>query len=92
MVDKCAHIVIVQIWPTVTEFSIPKVQSLIDSLQGEKIVFPPENSLVDSGGDISVCFDCNRSSHIEPTDVIAIECMPAGSTPMDVLGKGIVRM
>ena len=41
----------------ITAVSIPYLQSMVDSLPGEKSAFLPHNWLVDSGAEISVCFE-----------------------------------
>ena len=69
--------------------STPDLQSMVDSLPGEKSAFLPHNSLVDSGAEISVCFDYNQFCEIRQSDVD--QCMPVGSEPLDILGKGTIR-
>ena len=57
--------------------SILDMQSMFDSLPGEKSVFLPYNGLIDSGAEINVCFDYNQFCCIGPSDID--ECMPVGS-------------
>ena len=55
--------------PSIAAVSIPDLQSMVDSPPGEKSTFPPNNWLVDSGAEISVCFDYNQFCEIGPSDV-----------------------
>ena len=50
----------------------------------------PNNWLIDSGAEISVCFDYNQFCEIGPSDVD--QCVPVGSAPIDILGKGTIRV
>ena len=61
-----------------------------DSLPGEKSTFLPNNWLIDSGAEISVCFDNSQFCEIGPSDVD--QCVPVGSAPIDILGKGTIRV
>ena len=70
--------------------SIPDLQSMVDSLPGEKWMFLPHNWLIDSGAEISVCFDYNQFCEIGPLDVD--QRVPVGSAPVDILGKGTIRI
>ena len=62
----------------------------MDSLPGEKSTFLPNNWLIDSGAEIGVCFDYNQFCEIGPSDVD--QCVPVGSAPIDILGKGTIRV
>ena len=56
----------------------------------EKSAFLPNNWYIDSGAEISVCFDYNKFCEIGPSDVD--QCVPVGSAPIDILGKGTIRV
>ena len=43
--------------PAIAAVSILDLQSMVDSLPGEKSIFLPNTWLIDSGAEISVCFD-----------------------------------
>ena len=75
--------------PAIAAVSIPDLQSMVDSLPGEKTAFLPHNWLVDSGAKISLCFDYNQVCEIGPSDVD--QCVPVSSAPTDILGKGTIR-
>ena len=76
--------------PAIAAVSIPDLQSMVDSLPSEKSTFLPNNWLIDSGAEISVCFDYYQFCEIGPSEVD--QCVPAGSAPIDVLGKGTIRL
>ena len=76
--------------PAIAAVSIPDLQSMVDSLPGEKSTFLPNNWLIDSGAEISVCFDYNQFCEIGPSDVD--QCVPVGSAPIDILGKGTIHV
>ena len=63
---------------------------MVDSLPGEKSTFLPNNWLINSGAEISVCFDCNQFCAIGPSDVD--QCVPERSAPIDIPGKGTIRV
>ena len=63
---------------------------MVDSLPSEKLTFLPNNWLVDSGAEISVCFDYNQFCEIGPSDVD--QGVPVGTAPIDILGKGTIRV
>ena len=46
--------------------------------------------LVDSVANLNICFHYELFSYIGPSDVDI--CTPMGSTPIDVLGRGVVKM
>ena len=46
--------------PVIAAISIPDLQSMVDSLPGEKSTVLPHNWLIDSGAEISLCFDYNQ--------------------------------
>ena len=77
--------------PAIAVNSIPDLQSMEDSPPGEKSTFLPNNWLIDSGAEISVCFDYNLLLFCEigPADVD--QCVPVSSAPIDILGKGTIR-
>ena len=66
--------------------NIPNLQSMVDSLPGEKSAFLPHNWLVDSGAEVSVCY--NKFCEIGPSDVV--QCVLVGSALTDILGKGTI--
>ena len=76
--------------PAIAAVSIPDLQSMVDSLPGEKSTFLPDNWLIDSGAEISVCFDYNQFCEIGPSDID--QCVPVGSAPIEILGKGTIRV
>ena len=76
--------------PAIAEVSKPDLQSMVDSPPGEKSMFLPHNWLIDSGAEISVCFDYNQFCEIGPSDLD--QCVPVGSAPIDILGKGTIRI
>ena len=76
--------------PAIVAVSIHDLQSMVDSLPGEKPMFLPHNWLIDSGAEISICFDYNQFCEIGPSDVD--QCVPVGSAPIDFLGKGTIRI
>ena len=63
---------------------------MVDMLSGEKSTFLPHNWLIDSGAEISVFFDYNQFCEIGPSDVD--QCVLVGSAPIDILGKGTIRV
>ena len=75
--------------PAIAAVYIPDLQSIVDSLPGEKSVLLPHNWLVDSGAEKIVCFQYNQFCRIGPSDVD--QCVLVGSALIDVLGKGTVR-
>ena len=62
---------------------------MVDSLPSEKSAFLPHNWLVDSGAAKSLCFDYNQFCERGPSD--ADQCVPVGSAPINILGKGTIR-
>ena len=66
------------------------VQHMVDSLPGESSDFLPDKWLVDSGADLNICVNYELFSCIGPSDVDI--CTPIGSTPLDVLGRGVIKM
>ena len=76
--------------PAIAAVSISDLQSMVDSLPGEKSTFHPRNWLIDSGADISVCFNYNQFCELGPSDVD--QCVPVGSAQIDILGKGTIRV
>ena len=75
--------------PAIAAVSIPDLHSLVESLPDEKSAFLPQNWLVDSGAEISVCFDYNQFCEIGPSCVD--QCVPVGSVPIDIIKKGTIR-
>ena len=63
---------------------------MVDSLPGESSAFLPDKWLVDSGADLNICFNYELFSDIGPSDVDI--CTRIGATPLDVLGRGVVKM
>ena len=63
---------------------------MVDSLPGESSAFLPDKWLEDSGADLNICFDDELFSYIGPSHIDI--CTPIGSTPLDVLGRGVVKM
>ena len=63
---------------------------MVDSLSGAESVFLPDKWLIDSGSDINICYNYDLSSYIGPSDIE--QCTPLGSTPLQVRGKGVVKM
>ena len=63
---------------------------MVDRLPGESSVFLPDKWLVESSADLNICFNYELFSYIGPSDVDI--CTPIGSTPLDVLGRGVVKM
>ena len=53
-------------------------------------MFLPQNWLVDSGSDLNVCFNPEMFCAMTTPDIS--ECTPVGSNPLEIRGKGIVRM
>ena len=53
-------------------------------------MFLLHNWLIDSRAKISVCFDYNQFCEIGPSDVD--QCVRVGSGPIDILGKGTIRI
>ena len=49
----------------------------------------PLNSLIDSGSDISLHWNYDLFTFVEPCDLKA--CTPVGSTPLKVSGVGVAR-
>ena len=79
-----------RVGPAVAAISITDVQHMVDSLPGESSAFLPDKWLIDSGADLNMCFNYELFSHIGPSNVDI--CTPIGSTPLDVLGRGVVQM
>ena len=69
--------------------SVRHVQHTVDSLPGESSTFLPDKWLVDSGADLNVCFSYELFSYIGPSDIDI--CTLIGSTPLGLLGRGVVR-
>ena len=67
-----------------------RLQNMVDSLLGESSAFLLDKWLVDSGADLNICFNYELFSYIGPSDIDM--CTPIGSTPLDVLGRGVVKM
>ena len=63
---------------------------MVDSLPGESSAFLPDKWLVDSGADLNICFNYELFSCIGPSDVDI--CTPIGNIPLDVLGRGVVKI
>ena len=59
-------------------------------LPDESSTFLPDKWLVDSGTDLNICFHYALLSYIGPSDIDIYT--PIGSTPLDVLGRGVVKM
>ena len=76
--------------PAVAVISVAEVQNIVDSLSGAESVFLPDKWLVDSGSDISICYNYDMFSYIGPSDIQ--QCTPLGSTPLPVQGTGVVKM
>ena len=76
--------------PAVAAISTTDVQHMVDSLPGESSAFLPDKWLIDSGADLNIFFIYELFSYIGPSDVDI--CTPIGSTPLDVLGRGVVKM
>ena len=76
--------------PAVAAISITDVQHMVDSLPGESSAFLPDKWPIDSGADLNICFNYELFSYIGPSNVDI--CTPIGSTPLDVLGRGVVKM
>ena len=76
--------------PAVAAISITDVQHMVDSLPGESSAFLPDKWLVDSGADLNICFNYELFSCIGPSDVDI--CTPIGNIPLDVLGRGVVKI
>ena len=76
--------------PAVAAISTTDVQNMVVSLPGESSAFLPDKWLVDSGADLNLCFNYELFSYIGPPDVDI--CTPISSTPLDVLGRGVVKM
>ena len=76
--------------PAVAAISTADVQHIVDSLPGESSAFLPDKWLVDSGADLNICFNYELFSYTGPSDVDI--CTPIGNSPLDVLGRGVVKM
>ena len=76
--------------PGVAAISVAVMQNMVDSLSGAESVFLPKKWLIDSGSDINICYNYDLFSYIGPSDIE--QCMPLGSTPLSVQGKGVVKM
>lgn len=63
---------------------------MVDTLSGTDSAFLTIQWRVDSGAHINICFNYELFPYMGPTDIDC--CTPLGSTPMDVHGKGVVRM
>ena len=63
---------------------------MVDCLQGESSDFLPDKWLVYSGANLNICFNYELFSYIGPSDIDI--CTPIGSTPLHVLGRGVVKM
>ena len=63
--------------PAVAAISTTDVQHMVDSLPGESSAFLPDKWPVDSGADLSICFNYELFSYIGPSDVDI--CTPIGS-------------
>ena len=61
-----------------------------DSLSGAQSVFLSDNWLIENESDINICYNYDLFSYIVPADIE--KCTPLGSTPLPVLGKGVVKM
>ena len=70
--------------------STADVQKIVDSLPDKSSAFLLDKWLVDSGADLNICFNYELFSYIGPSDIDI--CKPIGSTPLDVLGRGVVKM
>ena len=73
----------------VAAISMADVQRMVDSLPGAEATFLPSKWLVESGFEINICFNY-KQFYICPSDIS--ECVPIGSEPVPVEGKGVVRM
>ena len=76
--------------PGVAAISVAGVQNMVDSLSGAESVFLPDKWLIDSGSDISICYNYDLFSCIGPADIE--KCTPLGSTPLPVQGMGVVKI
>ena len=76
--------------PAVAAIGTTDVQHMVDSLPGESSAFLHDKWLIDSGADLNICFNYELFSYIGPSNVYI--CTPIGSTPLDVLGRGVVKM
>ena len=76
--------------PAIAAVSIPDMQSMVDSFPGDKSTYLPHNWLIDSGAEISVCFDYDQFCEIGPS--VVDQCVPVGSAPIDILEKGTIRV
>ena len=76
--------------PVVAAISTTDVQHMVDSLPSESSAFLPDKWLIDSGADLNICFNYGLFSYIGPSTVDI--CTTIGSTPLDVLGRGLVKM
>ena len=76
--------------PGVAAISTADMQHMVDSLPGDSSAFLPDRWLVDSGADLDICFNYELFSYIGPSDVDI--CTPIGSTPLDMLGRGVVKV
>ena len=50
----------------------------------------PLNFLIDSGSDISMCWNYDLFTFVEPCSMKS--CIPVGSTPLSIHGVGVVRL
>ena len=75
--------------PGVAAISTADVQHMVDSLPGESSAFLPDKWLVNSGANLNICFNYELFSYIGPSDIDI--CTHIGSTPVDVLGRGVVK-
>ena len=51
----------------------------------------PLNFLIDSGSDISLCWNYDLFTFVEPCSMKSYACIPVGSTPLNVHVVGVVR-
>ena len=74
----------------VAGISTASVQRMVDSLPGESSAFLPNKWLVDSGADLNICLNYELFSYTGTSDIDI--CTPIGSTPLDVHGRGVVKI
>ena len=60
-------------WPAIAAISTIDVQNMVDSLPTTS-TFQHDRWLVDSGADISICFNHKRFSYIDMSDIDQCAC------------------
>ena len=76
--------------PGVAAISVVDVQTMVKNLSGAESVFLPDKWLIDGGYNINICYNCDLFWYSGPANIE--QCTPFGSTPLSVLGKGVVTM